>query len=215
MLGEEDPVVTVKAALLLATPPTVTITLPLVAPVGTGAAMLVALQLVGVAAIPLNVTLLVSRDPPKLAPVIVTDIPTGPDAGLRPVMLGPVEPDPAAALTATSTAPQLSELARDAPAEATPVVARIRSSTMSCVFGSAGTRSLMEYPEPTVKDAMFGVANAARSKSPLEVVVRAPLFSEVPVPVPVMAASKELAAATPEYSRTTNRRGAEIVSDTV
>src|SRR5256885_11850821 len=46
--------VTVKLTPLLATPPTVTITLPVVAPVGTGATMLVALQLVGVAATPLN-----------------------------------------------------------------------------------------------------------------------------------------------------------------
>ena len=43
----------------LATPPTVTTTLPVVAPVGTGATMLVELQLVGVAAVPLNATVLV------------------------------------------------------------------------------------------------------------------------------------------------------------
>jgi hypothetical protein len=52
-------VVTVNAMPLLATPPTLTTTLPVVAPFGTGAAMLEALQLVGVAAIPLNVTVLV------------------------------------------------------------------------------------------------------------------------------------------------------------
>jgi hypothetical protein len=57
MLGVVD--VTVKATPLLATPLTVTITLPVVAPFGTGAVMLVALQLVGVAPIPLNVTVLV------------------------------------------------------------------------------------------------------------------------------------------------------------
>jgi hypothetical protein len=45
---------TVKLTPLLATPPTVTTTLPVVAPDGTGATMLVALQLVGVAAVPLN-----------------------------------------------------------------------------------------------------------------------------------------------------------------
>jgi len=50
---------TVKVTLLLDTPPTVTTTEPVVAPVGTGTAMLVALQLVGAAAIPLNVTVLV------------------------------------------------------------------------------------------------------------------------------------------------------------
>ena len=51
--------VTVKVEPLLATPPTVTTTLPVVAPVGTVVAMLVALQLVTVAAVPLKVTVLV------------------------------------------------------------------------------------------------------------------------------------------------------------
>jgi hypothetical protein len=50
---------TVKVTPLLGTPPTVTTTLPVVAPAGTGAEMLVALQLVGVAAVPLNFTLLI------------------------------------------------------------------------------------------------------------------------------------------------------------
>jgi hypothetical protein len=49
---------TVKLAPLLATPFTVTTTLPLAAPEGTGATMLVALQLVGVAVVPLKVTVL-------------------------------------------------------------------------------------------------------------------------------------------------------------
>ena len=52
MLGAE--VLTVKLIPLLAAPPTVTTTFPLVAPAGTGTAMLVALQFVGVAAVPLN-----------------------------------------------------------------------------------------------------------------------------------------------------------------
>ena len=51
--------VTVKVTPLLAVPPTVTTTLPVIAPVGTGTAMLVALQLVGVATVPLKVTVLV------------------------------------------------------------------------------------------------------------------------------------------------------------
>ena len=50
--------VTVKLTPLLATPPTVTTTFPVVAPLGTGTTMLVALQLVGVAAVPLKVTVL-------------------------------------------------------------------------------------------------------------------------------------------------------------
>ena len=55
MLGT---VVTVKLTALLARPATVTSTLPVVAPLGTGATMLVALQLVGVAFVPLKLTVL-------------------------------------------------------------------------------------------------------------------------------------------------------------
>ena len=51
--------VTVKVTPLLACPLTVTTTGPVVAAAGTGAAMLVALQLLGVAVVPLNVTVLV------------------------------------------------------------------------------------------------------------------------------------------------------------
>jgi hypothetical protein len=60
----------------------------MVAPLGTGTTMLVALQLVGVPAIPLNVTVLDPCVEPKLAPVIVTDVPTGPDVGDKLVMTG-------------------------------------------------------------------------------------------------------------------------------
>src|SRR6266851_3405727 len=57
----EPLLVTAKAAPLLVTPPTVTMTLPVVAPGGTGTTMLDALQLepVGVAVVPLKVTVLV------------------------------------------------------------------------------------------------------------------------------------------------------------
>src|SRR3989454_351287 len=80
--------VTVKLTALLATPPTVTTTLPVVSPAGTGAIMLVALQLVGAAAVPLNVTVLVPCVAPKFAPALVTDVPTNPDVGFKLVMLG-------------------------------------------------------------------------------------------------------------------------------
>ena len=82
-------VVTVKLTPLLATPPTVTTTFPVVAPLGTGTTIIVALQLVGSPAVPLNVTVLVPCVAPKFVPVIVTDVPTGPDVALRLVMLGP------------------------------------------------------------------------------------------------------------------------------
>ena len=78
---------TVKLTPLLATPPTVTTTLPVVAPLGTGTVILVALQLVGVPAVPLNATELAPWVAPKFVPVIVTEPPTGPDVGLRLAML--------------------------------------------------------------------------------------------------------------------------------
>lgn len=64
---------TVKLTTLLATPlPRMTTTGPEVAPVGTGATMLVALQLVGVVVVPLNPTMLVPCDAPKPVPEILT-----------------------------------------------------------------------------------------------------------------------------------------------
>src|SRR5204862_1328589 len=81
-------VVTVKGTPLLACPPTVTTTFPVVAPVGTGTVMLVALQAVGVASVPLNAIVLVPFVAPKFAPAIVTVVPTGPDVGLSVVIDG-------------------------------------------------------------------------------------------------------------------------------
>src|SRR5438105_13692911 len=86
---------------LLATPPTVTTTLPVVAPLGTDATMLVALQLVVLAVVPLKVTVPVV---PKFAPVMVTAVPTGPEVGFRLVMAGAVPPPPLAARN-VATAP--------------------------------------------------------------------------------------------------------------
>lgn len=64
----------------LGTPPTVTTTFmfPGDTPAGTCATMLVSLQLVGVTAVPLKVTVLVPWVDPKLVPLIVTAVPTGP-----------------------------------------------------------------------------------------------------------------------------------------
>jgi hypothetical protein len=80
--------VTVKLDPLLATPPTVTTTLPVVAPLGTVTAMLVAPQLVTVAVAPAKVTVLPPCVAPKLVPVIVTGVPTVPEVGDRLVMPG-------------------------------------------------------------------------------------------------------------------------------
>jgi hypothetical protein len=77
---------TVKFIPLLALPPTVTITGPVVADTGTGVTMFVVLQLVGAAAPPLNVTILVPCVDPKPVPLMVTEFPTEPELGDRPVI---------------------------------------------------------------------------------------------------------------------------------
>jgi uncharacterized protein (DUF779 family) len=91
MLGASGAtVVTVNGSPLLATLFAVTTTFPVVAPLGTGTTMLVPLQLVGVASVPLNLTLPGPCVVPKFAPLIVTLVPTGPDVGDNDVMLGAV-----------------------------------------------------------------------------------------------------------------------------
>ena len=69
-----------KGEPLLTCAPTVTITLPVVAPTGTVTVMLVALQaLAAAAAVPLKVTVLDPCAAPKLAPVMVIDTPSAPE----------------------------------------------------------------------------------------------------------------------------------------
>ena len=83
--------VTVKLMPLLASPPTVTTALPVVAPAGTFAVILVEVQdATGIvpADVPLNVTVLVPWVAPKFAPEIVTEVPTEPLVGLRLEMVG-------------------------------------------------------------------------------------------------------------------------------
>jgi 3-deoxy-D-manno-octulosonic-acid transferase len=79
---------TVKVRPLLARPPTVTTTFPVVAPAGTGTTMLVFDHVVGVAVVPLNVIVLVPFVAPKLAPATVTDVPATPLFGERLARLG-------------------------------------------------------------------------------------------------------------------------------
>ena len=78
---------TVKANGLLGCP-TVTIAGPLVAPAGTVALRLVALQLEMAAAVPLNVTVLLPWVAPKPLPWMVTACPTIPAAGVSNVIVG-------------------------------------------------------------------------------------------------------------------------------
>src|SRR5262250_373879 len=100
---------------LLASPATVTTTFPELAPLGTTAAILVALQFVAVAVVPLKVTVLDPCDEPKLEPVMVTEVPTGPEAGLAFEMLGGTKtvkstPLLARPLTVTITLPVVAPL---------------------------------------------------------------------------------------------------------
>src|SRR5437660_7139804 len=122
--------VTVKFTPLLATPPTVTTTLPVVAPLGTDATMLVALQLVVLAVVPLKVTAPVV---PKLVPVMVTAVPTGPVVGFRLVIAGAVPPPPLAGRKAPSVAPHTSDVPNVAVADTVPAAAWIWSSIISFV----------------------------------------------------------------------------------
>ena len=82
---------TVKVAELLVPEPgteTTTGIAPSATPLGTGATILVLLQLVGVAEMPPKVTVLVPCAVPKFVPAIVTDVLIGPDVGVRLVIVG-------------------------------------------------------------------------------------------------------------------------------
>jgi hypothetical protein len=207
--------VTVKPTPLLATPPTVTTTFPVVAPAGTAATILVALQLVGVASVPLNVRVLVPRAAPKFAPAIVTDAPTNPDVGFTLAMLGGVLPPALLALKAAKATPQLSGTPRNAPADTVPAAVCIWSSTISFVFGSAGTLASTANPLPAVKLAGFPLKMALNNNSSFHVVTAFALLGDALVPCPVAVTSSELLVAIPEYSRIENLNEPGIVSDTV
>src|SRR5206468_6771498 len=82
------PIPTPNVTELLATDSTVTTTGPVVAPAGTLTLMLESLQAAGVAVTPLNVTELDPCAAPKLDPLTVTTVPTGPADGVSVVMEG-------------------------------------------------------------------------------------------------------------------------------
>ena len=79
---------TVKFVPLLLFPLAVTTTGPVVAPLGTGNVICESLQLVGVAAVPLNVTVPEPCVRPKVVPAMFTVAPNGPVDGDKPVMFG-------------------------------------------------------------------------------------------------------------------------------
>lgn len=84
--------VTVNVDPLLGCPPTVTTTDPVVAPVGTGAVIDVALQAVGVELTPLKLTVLLPCGVRKFVPAITTEVATAPVFGVRLVIVGAGDP---------------------------------------------------------------------------------------------------------------------------
>ena len=90
-LGERLDIVGLAATVnwtpLLDVLPTVTTTLPVIAPVGTPARIAVSLHELAVAVTPLNLTALVPCVLPKLTPLIVIGSPTAPEDGLKEAML--------------------------------------------------------------------------------------------------------------------------------
>jgi len=78
----------VKLTPLLGTPPAETMTLPGVAPIGTGATMLFDIQLVGAESVPLNDTAPATFDGPKPDPVIVMGVLTFAVEAESDVMIG-------------------------------------------------------------------------------------------------------------------------------
>lgn len=127
---------TVKLTPLLFAACTLTTTFPVEAPVGTGATMLVGLQLVAVTCKSLNVRMPFPCDAveSKLLPVMVTTVPGAPDVGLMLVMLG-------AALNVANPAAHCVEALSVALADTVPDVVWIWSSASSLVLGADGTLS--------------------------------------------------------------------------
>ena len=110
------PVVTVKLSPFVAIEPILATTNPEVAPEGTATTMLVSVQLVGVARVPLNAIVLEPWVAPKFLPAIVIVSPTCPHDGLKEVMIGFIVtarddelmfPTPSAAATAIRFGPRL------------------------------------------------------------------------------------------------------------
>ena len=178
--------------------------------------MLVVLQLVGAAGVPVKVTVLEPCDVPKFVPVMVTGVPGGPEVGLRPLMVGPAPAPPPADLNAAMAAPQLSEEAKDAVAETGPASAWSPSSTITFAFGSAGAVASIENPLPAVKVAGFAVRMVPKTRSPFAVVAALPLLGAALTPSAAAELSSEFAVAIPEYSKIAKRKvPVEMVSDTV
>jgi hypothetical protein len=125
--------VTENATPLLVNPFTAMFTFPVVAPLGTVATTAVELQLVVFAETPLKATVLVPLVAPKFVPLMVTEVPTGPEVGDIPVMEGVVGlcelADDPPVLNAATAAIQLPAGLRVQEAAMEPALAWVVSSS--------------------------------------------------------------------------------------
>src|SRR5438552_16354021 len=143
----------------LATPPAGTTTLPVVAPAGPGATVEVALQLAGVATVPLNVTALVPWVEPKLPPAMVTDAPTAPELGDKLLMLGAAStvnlaPALATPLPPTTTLPVVAPAGTGATIEVALQLAGVATVPLNVT-------ALVPWVEPKLRPAMVSDAPTA------------------------------------------------------
>src|SRR6059036_3203051 len=170
------PIATVNETPLLACPLTVTTMLPVLAPLGPVATMDVALQLVAVALVPLNVTVLVPCVEPKFVPVIVTDVPTAPEVCDSPLMFGvgstvKLTPLLGTPLTVTTTLPVLAPLGTVATMDvalqlvAVALVPLNVTVLVPCVepkFVPVIVTDVPTAPEVGDSPLMFGLGNTAK-----------------------------------------------------
>jgi hypothetical protein len=208
---------TVKFMPLLATPPAaVTTTFPVVAPAGTTAVMLVLLHgPTVVAAVPLNFTVPLPWLAPKLVPVMLIDVPTGPDVTDRLVMLGAgttvkAEPLLATPLTVTTTLPVV------VPAGATAVILVLLQGPTVVAVVPLNFTVLVPCVAPKVEPAitmeepmapLFGVRLVMAGETvkltpllvtPLTVTTRLPLVAPAGTTAVILpTAQLEVTAATP------------------
>ena len=190
---------TVKAAPLLATPFAVTTTFPVVAPDGTAAAILVALQLVGVTALPLNVTVLEPCVDPKFVPVIVTGVPTAPEVTDKFVILGVGTTVKFTPLLATPPAAVATTLPVVAPlGTVTPILDPLHDVTLAVVplnvtvpvpcalpkFDPVAVTAMPTGPDETDKLVMLGAGATVKLK-PLVATPPAAVTTTFPVVAPL------------------------------
>lgn len=169
--------VTVKPTPLLGCPPTVTTTFPVVAALGTSTTMLVALQLVGVAVVPLKVTVLVPGVVPKFAPEIVTDDPTAPEVGLRLIIAGAVVAVPERDIDMGTTFVLLAILR--VPLRAPAAVGEKVTLAVQLLPGLRGD----EATHPSVSEKSPVVLSATIPTDPLELLVKVTACAALVVPV--------------------------------